>query len=213
MPHRKKIKTSGLYSTLDICSILSIPRERLRDWMVREFVKPAHYQQPGKGKGVAVFDLAHLYKAALFKLLVAFGFRRSTAADLIKSVHPDALLTNFELILTVSLYEGFIQHKIRWNDTRLMVDCWIHEWARWRNVKVRRAAVPVKKARKTQFKTWLYQQKDREDPVGDLARDAIQDPKCPLRLDAWRAYLTLDIDASDSVLSAFERAKTEYTGE
>lgn len=60
------------------------------------------------------------------------------------------------------------------------------------------------------FKTWLYKQKDRDDPVGDLARDAIQDPKCPLRLEAWKAYLTLDIDACESALNAFERAKTEF---
>ncbi len=63
-----------------------------------------------------------------------------------------------------------------------------------------------------QFKTWLSLQKDRDDPVGDLARDAIQDPNRPLKLGDWREYLgnVGEAGACDGALTAFERAKTEY---
>ena len=38
---RMEPEIEDLYSTIDISKALNIPRERLRDWMVRDFIKPS----------------------------------------------------------------------------------------------------------------------------------------------------------------------------
>jgi len=39
------------------------------------------------------------------------------------------------------------------------------------------------------FMTWLSQQIDRDDPVGDLARDARDDDKAPRSVGAFERYI------------------------
>jgi len=53
------------FSTFDVMKILDIKRERLREWMIQGFVKPA---VPASGAGSkAEFGLLDLYKIAVFK--------------------------------------------------------------------------------------------------------------------------------------------------
>lgn len=69
------------YSTLDIVKALEIPRERLRDWMNKGFIKPTI---PAEGQGTrAVFTRSDVYAVALFQNLIEVGFKRSQASDFI----------------------------------------------------------------------------------------------------------------------------------
>jgi len=76
---RMEPEIEDLYSTLDIVKALNIPRERLRDWMIRGFVKPS---LPSTGKGtIAIFTRADIYGIAIFGKLLEKGFKRETASE------------------------------------------------------------------------------------------------------------------------------------
>ena len=70
------------FSTLDIVKALSIPRERLRDWMNNGFVVPT-IKSEGQGTK-AIFTRNDIYLVALFVDLLKKGFKRYRASDLIK---------------------------------------------------------------------------------------------------------------------------------
>jgi len=72
------------FSTFDISKALRIPRERLRDWMVRQFVEPS-IQAEGAGTR-AVFDRTDVYLVALFEDLLEGGLSRSMAAIFTKQL-------------------------------------------------------------------------------------------------------------------------------
>ena len=57
------------YSTFQIIRALNIPRERLKDWMEKGFLKPSLQQARGKGTK-ALFSLLDVYSLALFKHLI-----------------------------------------------------------------------------------------------------------------------------------------------
>jgi hypothetical protein len=57
------------YTTFQIVKALNIPRERLKDWMEKGFVKPSLQQARGKGTK-ALFSLLDVYALALFKHLI-----------------------------------------------------------------------------------------------------------------------------------------------
>lgn len=69
------------FSTLDIVKSLEIPRERLRDWMNRDFVTPSTV---ANGQGTrAIFTLPDVYSVALFRSLINYGFSRAVAGDFV----------------------------------------------------------------------------------------------------------------------------------
>jgi hypothetical protein len=73
-----EVAMKDTFSTLDIVKALKIPRERLREWTTRSFIKP---QRPASGKGTkAIFSLWEVYGVALFLRLVEHGFDRKFAA-------------------------------------------------------------------------------------------------------------------------------------
>jgi len=75
------------YSTLDIVKALDIPRERLRDWMNKGFVKPT---KPAEGQGTkAIFTRYDVYNVELFRKLIAFGLNRKDAAALSQDETPN----------------------------------------------------------------------------------------------------------------------------
>ena len=57
------------YTTFQIIKTLKIPRERLKDWVEKGFVKPSLQQAQGKGTK-ALFSLLDVYALALFKHLI-----------------------------------------------------------------------------------------------------------------------------------------------
>lgn len=59
------------------------------------------------------------------------------------------------------------------------------------------------------FTKWIMRQKDRDDPVGDLARDFQRDPFLPTSagIRDLRRYL---FRYGDHVLEAYEEARAEY---
>ncbi|MBW1851638.1 MAG: MerR family transcriptional regulator [Deltaproteobacteria bacterium] len=90
-----------LYSTLDIVKALNIPRERLRDWMTRGFIKPS---LPSTGKGtIAIFTKADVFGVALFGKLLEKGFKREVAAEYIEMVLSQNLYKAINLILFKSV--------------------------------------------------------------------------------------------------------------
>ena len=69
------------YSTLDVCKILGIKRERLRDWLKTEQIEPT---VPALKQGVkAGFSKADIYAIELFKRQIDKGLKREFIADLI----------------------------------------------------------------------------------------------------------------------------------
>jgi len=98
---RMEPKIEALYSTLDIVKALNIPRERLRDWMTRGFIKPS---LPSTGKGtIAIFTKADIFGVALFGRLLEKGFKREVAAEYIEMVLSHNLYKALNLILFKSV--------------------------------------------------------------------------------------------------------------
>jgi uncharacterized protein YozE (UPF0346 family) len=65
------------------------------------------------------------------------------------------------------------------------------------------------------FKAWLLKQLDRQDPVGDLARDARSDKDFPTGRNfffTWRTYLQSRLAHADA-LRAFKDAWSEFSKE
>jgi uncharacterized protein YozE (UPF0346 family) len=62
------------------------------------------------------------------------------------------------------------------------------------------------------FDRWLREQRHRDDPVGDLARDVISDPDWPRGAGehAQRRYLIYEVWACDGAVEAHARAWREY---
>jgi hypothetical protein len=89
---RMEPEIEDLYSTIDISKALNIPRERLRDWMVRGFIKPS---LPSTSKGtIAIFIRTDVVCVTLFMKLITKGFKREAAAEYVDLLieYPD--LTN-----------------------------------------------------------------------------------------------------------------------
>ena len=98
---RMEPEIEDLYSTLDIVKALNIPRERLRDWMIRGFIKPS---LPSTGKGtIAVFTKADVFGVALFGKLLEKGFKREMAAEYIEMVLSQNIYKALNFILFKSL--------------------------------------------------------------------------------------------------------------
>jgi len=72
------------FTTFDIIKALGIPRERLQDWINRDFIKPTI---PAEGQGTkAIFTIADVYCIALFSDFLTVGFNRKTASTLSKNL-------------------------------------------------------------------------------------------------------------------------------
>jgi DNA-binding transcriptional MerR regulator len=70
------------FSTLDIVKALDIPRERLREWLVRGYVRPS---VSAEGQGTrAIFTRTDVYTVALFRRLLEIGFRREEAGKFVR---------------------------------------------------------------------------------------------------------------------------------
>jgi DNA-binding transcriptional MerR regulator len=75
------------FSTFDLMKVFKISRPRLREWMIRGFIKPTF---PSNGQGTrALFTKKDIYKVALFMRLIEVGFRRKQAAELSRSINFD----------------------------------------------------------------------------------------------------------------------------
>jgi uncharacterized protein YozE (UPF0346 family) len=59
------------------------------------------------------------------------------------------------------------------------------------------------------FYTWLREQRKRDDPIGDLARDAMADKNFPQALNRVRSHL-LNAGACSEALVAFNEARKEF---
>jgi hypothetical protein len=89
---RMEPEIEDLYSTIDISKALNIPRERLRDWMVRGFIKPS---LPSTSKGtIAIFIRTDVVCVALFMKLITKGFKRDAAAEYVELLIEKPGLTN-----------------------------------------------------------------------------------------------------------------------
>jgi hypothetical protein len=74
------------FSTLQIEKGLKIPRERLREWIIRGFIKLSH---PSPGQGIKTeFSRLDVYKVALFRNLIDFGIHRKVAKVYIEKFLP-----------------------------------------------------------------------------------------------------------------------------
>ena len=71
------------YSTLDVCRLFEIPRERLREWMSHEFFRPSQYVKCGRGEK-ALFNQKDLEKIHGFKRLIEQGIKRKIASSIIQ---------------------------------------------------------------------------------------------------------------------------------
>ena len=88
-----------LYSTLDICRAFSIPRERLRDWIVRGYIKPMKVKGSGRQGVKSVFSIEGAYRVFLFDKLIRCGFTRAAASHCARNMdlnkeEPEAILVS-----------------------------------------------------------------------------------------------------------------------
>lgn len=63
------------------------------------------------------------------------------------------------------------------------------------------------------FRAWLKTQRERNDPIGDLARDADNDPGTPTgraAKNAWYGHLIQQADASTGAVKALDEAWSEF---
>ena len=72
------------FSTFDVVKILAIKRDRLKDWMTREHIKPSIQEAKGQGTK-ALFNRADLYAIQLFQHLLNRGFPRKQAAKYVNN--------------------------------------------------------------------------------------------------------------------------------
>jgi len=90
------------FSTFDIVKALKIPRERLREWMNRLYIRPTMPPQ-GQGKK-AVFSRQDVYDVQLFRQLVDFGIERDTAQHHVKFYHDRMKTDHNNLSYMIILY-------------------------------------------------------------------------------------------------------------
>ena len=62
------------------------------------------------------------------------------------------------------------------------------------------------------FSEWVEAQAERDDPLGDFARDCVADPDWPKRgsLDDYREYLSFEAHADDWTRRFLDEAWAEY---
>ena len=102
------------FSTFDVVKILSIRRERLREWMIKGFVVPT---KKAEGVGTkAIFTLLDIYKVAVFFEFINHGINREQASNYVYNVsglknYKESELTNYflyvggELIKVASIHD------------------------------------------------------------------------------------------------------------
>ncbi|GEM_PF-6451735 len=78
------------FTTTDITKGLAIPFGRLREWIVKGFIKPSFPSQ-GQGKA-AEFTIEDCYKIQAFRTMVESGFSRETAASYIRLIGDISLI-------------------------------------------------------------------------------------------------------------------------
>jgi len=92
------------FTTFDIIKALRIPRERLQDWINREFIKPS---TPAKGQGTkAIFTRKDVYLVALLRHLIDSGFKRSTAAHILMNCGDNYFLHSYKTLHIVTYSKG-----------------------------------------------------------------------------------------------------------
>jgi len=86
------------FTTFDIIKALDIPRERLREWLKRGFIKP---NQAAEGQGTkAIFTRSDVYAVALFERLIEHGITRQAAADeLDRMISEGGINNNGQLVI------------------------------------------------------------------------------------------------------------------
>ena len=103
-----ELEAIAKYSTLDIVKATGIPIERLRDWLNRGYIEPT---LPSLGQGrKALFSDVDIYAIELFQKLIARGFSRHAASELIKN------FTGIGGVLGATTHTIFIRRKTDGNE-------------------------------------------------------------------------------------------------
>ena len=156
------------YSTLDIVKALSIPRERLRDWMNNGFVIPTISSQ---GQGTkAVFTRNDVYLAALFVDLLKKGFKRYNASDLIRKTSAILKKNEPKNLAYVIIYflknhdnpvivKSIYDPVTRWDKIDLRWDGRISskQIDGYKDIAIERNDLPAEKAMQNQSKAQLWE--------------------------------------------------------
>jgi len=106
-----------VYSTIDLSKAFDIPRERLRDWMVKDFIKPS---LPSTSKGtIAIFTKNDACRVYLFDVLVDAGLTRKAAGKVAKGmnlIHRHAIWSMFSdkmsILLNISTRSSYITNDV-----------------------------------------------------------------------------------------------------
>ena len=113
------------YSTLDIVKALKIPRERLRDWIDRGYVKP---RKPAKGQGTkATFGIGEIYAIVFFRNLLKAGISRKEASSL-SEIWPEI---HMRFGKNADFYKGIIGVSFTRDNSGFVYDVgWIMDYER-----------------------------------------------------------------------------------
>lgn len=93
------------FSTLDIVRILNIPRERLREWLTRGFIRPSIQQARGQGTK-ALFSREDLYLVGMFRDLIGSGLSRESASVYAHESKRTEFLRAKYLVLGYEIYRN-----------------------------------------------------------------------------------------------------------
>jgi hypothetical protein len=91
MYNKKIVVGPDAFSTLDVCKICNIHRERLRDWINREYITPDEYINRG-ALHIAVFYTKKVLCIMLLKLLIEEGYTRDYASILLYDVDIEDIM-------------------------------------------------------------------------------------------------------------------------
>jgi hypothetical protein len=113
------------FTTFDVCRILNLKRDRLKDWIERGFIVPAAQEDVARGKK-SYFDKWGLYMIKLFHHVVTNGIAREQAAKWIKELTEykdqqselDPLDSNFLMIKRIQT--EVVEQSITWGPSKVI---------------------------------------------------------------------------------------------
>jgi len=90
MYNKETVVEPDVFSTFDVCKICNIHRERLLDWIDKEYILPSSYSNADPY--TYEFDTMRVLWVMVFKLLVEEGYDCNYASILLQDVYDDDIM-------------------------------------------------------------------------------------------------------------------------
>jgi len=91
MYNKETVVEPDVFSTSDVCKICNINRERLLDWIDKEYILPSDYSNDDNQINIEFNTMRVLY-IMVFKLLVEEGYDCNYASILLQDTYEDDIM-------------------------------------------------------------------------------------------------------------------------